>query len=462
MVFINRVKELAALEHWWANDRRAGVVWGRRRVGKTALLERFSAHKRCVFHSGAVRGELEELRLLTLSVAAVDRTGTRDLLARPYTNWDDAFDDLAQRTADSPLLVVLDEFPDLVASSPGLPGIIRAFLDRTGNNRSLRLLLCGSAVRYMQAMQEERQPLYGRFDLALLLHPFDPHDAAKMLRSLTPADRALAYGIVGGMPLYLSWWDQQASVAMNVRRLLCEPGARLLTELDLVLRTDIDGGEFAAQVLTGIANGRTTHNELKDFVRAEPTRTLDRLIELRMIERLAPVGQSERSRRRSYRIIDPFVAFSLGVVAKHRTEIERGLGQPIAKVLLTEIDDHMGLVWEEAFRAHLRRLASDDQLVGPDGEPIVAIGPWWDGTNVNEIDALCLSGRSSRPALVGEAKWAKSVDGRSIETSLRQKVRDGLGIDPADVRYTIAARSTVTRASPNTLTFTANDLFGTA
>lgn len=318
--------------------------------------------------------------------------------------------------------------------------------------------MCGSAVRFMQALQEEREPLYGRFDLALRVDPFGPHEAALMLKTLEPADRAIVYGILGGMPLYLSWWDQDAGITDNLARLVCEPAGRLLTEGDLVLRTDIDGGEYAHQILHAVASGRTQYGEIRNYVRSEPTRTLDRLIELRLLERVVPAGEPERSRRRSYRIVDPFLRFHLGVVSRHRTEIERGLGPSIVRVLIDAIDDHMGPVWEEVFRSHLRRLATAGGL--PVDEPVVEVGAWWSGDAADEIDALVLTGRSRTVAIAGEAKWARTANGGRLVADLRRKVERGLKLDPDSVRYAVCARDAIEHAPPGTVAVTARDIFG--
>lgn len=455
--FVNRARELAALNRWWETEDQAAAVWGRRRVGKTALLQQFITDKRVAFHTGADRGEVDELRLLSVQVAASLPGGLRDPAERPYTTWDDALDDLAARASDRPTLLVLDEFPELVASTPRLPGTLRAFLDRSRGQTQLRLLLCGSAVRHMRALQEERAPLYGRFDLSLLVQPFDEHEAALMLDRLDPADRALVYGVVGGMPLYLSWWDQDGTIDQNLARLVCEPGGRLLSEGDLVLRTDIDGGEYAQQVLYAIATGRTQYGEIKEYVKAEPQRTLDRLMELRLVARVLPVGSAERSKRRIYRVLDPFVRFHLGTAARYRTEIERGLGPSILPVLRQAINDHMGEVWEEAFRAELRRRAAAGAL--PVDGDVVAIGAWWDHSGENEIDALVLAGRAADPVMVGEAKWAKTADAAALVGALRRKVERGLHLDPDSLRYAVCARATLTRVGDGILALSAEDLF---
>jgi AAA+ ATPase superfamily predicted ATPase len=468
MAFVNRTEELAALEAWWnSTDPRPAVVWGRRRVGKTALLQRFAEGRRSVFHTGAGRAAAGELAQLSRQVAAALPGRLRDLTARPYIDWDDALDDLAAAAEQEPLLVVLDEFPEIVATSPDLPGILRAFLDRTIGRTRLRLLLCGSAVRHMIALQEQRAPLYGRFDLSLSLHPFRPHEAALMLPGLTSTDRALVYGLVGGVPLYLSWWDQDADVADNLLRLACRPGAPLLTEGQLVLATEVEHGEYPAAVLHAVAAGRTQYNEIKDYIRAEPARTLDRLIELRLAERLTPVTETARSRRRVYRIADNFLAFYLGVLSRFRAEIERGLGRALLPVLIDSLDDHLGAPWEEAFREHLRRLALGGAL-GPD---VVAVGPYWSAGGQDEIDAVVLAGRDRRPVLIGEAKWARTADGRRLAGSLREKARalrpaalpgslrsDGTD-GPDSVRLSLCAREEVRDAPPGTLVVTAADIF---
>lgn len=468
--FLNREAELARLERWWARGGRAAVVWGRRRVGKTWLLQQFARDKPTIFHTGAGRLAVDELRLLSAAAANLPSVSSRDVRSRPYTDWDDALDDLELRAQDGPVLVVLDEFPELASATPSLPGILRAFLDRAPSSAptaGIRLLLCGSAVRHMEALQERRQPLYGRFEESLLVAPFTPREAGRMLAPLRPADRALVYGIVGGVPLYLSWWDPRRSVAKNLEELVGEVGGRLLTEGDLVLRTDVEGGDHAGQVLRAIANGRTQFNEVRDHIGTDPSRVIERLIELRLIERLLPVTETAKSRRRVYRILDPFLRFHLAVADRFRTDINRGMGRSILPVLIESLDDHMGDVWEEAFRVNLREAANDGTLPVDDA---VAIGSWWASNATDEIDAVVLSGRSRTPTLVGEAKWSATMSAPRALAGLRRKAEQGLKIDGDSLAFALCAREEVThlddvgprpeRGSGSILVRTAADLFG--
>jgi uncharacterized protein len=454
--FVNREQELGQLSSWWSSPGSGmAIVWGRRRVGKTALLQHFAADLPTVFHTGSGRPRGAELEALSRAAAPFLAGGPRDLGARPFTDWDDALETLALAAGKRRLLLVLDELPALIETSPELANLIRAAWDRLQSQSKLKLLLCGSAVRVMEAMQEEREPLYGRLDLALQLHPFRPHEAARMLPRLSPANRALVWGLVGGMPLYLQWWDQGASLRANLARLACTPGGQLLTEGQLVLATEGEGGELARQTLYAIAAGRTKFNEIEQAVRADPARTLDRLVALRLVERVVPVTEDpRRTRRRVYRIADNFLAFWLGLLDRFRPEIERGLGESILPVLIDSLDSQLGGPWEDAFRDHLRLLAAKGEL----GQGVVAVGPFWTAAaDPAEIDAVALAGRSRKAVLVGEAKWAKRVDGARLRAELERKA-NGLPSVGSEIRYAICARERVDDPG-DALTLTAADLF---
>lgn len=456
MRFVGREQELDLLVSWWERPGSSmGLVWGRRRVGKTSLLQQFAQGRRHVFHTGTGRPPGDELRVLSLAAAIATDTGLRDLRERPFTDWTDALETFAALAAETPLVLILDEFPEMLSVAPELPSVMRAVWDRVRLRTNLKILLSGSALRVIRHMQEERAPLFGRLDVRLMLHPFRPREAALMLPAMAAVERALVWGIVGGIPLYLQWWDEHQDVRANLLRLACSPGGPLLTEGELTLATIGDSGDLSRQVLFAIAAGRTKHNEIADAIRADPSRTLERLVELRILERIVPVTEDPaRTRRRSYRVSDNFLGFWLGVLDRFRPEIERGMGRSILPVLLRSLNDHMGPRWEEAFRDHLRVLALEGQL----GDGVVAIGPFWTVSDEPiEIDAVALAGRSREAVLVGEAKWAREVDGDQLRRDLERKAT-ALPRIGRDLRIAVAARERV-RGS-GVLSITAADIFG--
>ncbi len=278
-----------------------------------------------------------------------------------------------------------------------------------------------------------------------------------MLAGLAPADRALVYGIVGGMPLYLSWWRPKLSVADNLLRLAGRPGSPLLTEGRLIMLTEVGGGEQSAAVLHAIATGKTRHSEIQDAAGTDPTRILDRLVESRLVQRVIPVTDDPlRSRRRIYRIAGNFLSFYLGPLLRHRSEIERGRGKDVMPAIVRQFDEHMGAAYEEALREHLWRMAGQHSL----GSDVVAIGPWWQHDGQNEIDAVVLAeaGRTRIPVMAGEAKWARRLNAARVRDQLVRKAA-ALTDSPDKLRYIVCARDEVFNIGPGTLSITASDIF---
>ena len=447
------------MSRWWEGPPggRMALVWGRRRVGKTALLGAFAQGRRTVFHTGAGRPARDELRVLSHAAEPVcAHQSARDLSRRPFVDWDDALEGLAACAGDEPLLLVLDEFPELLGAAPELPGVLRAFSDHALERTRLRILLCGSAVRTMQAIQEERAPLYGRIDLALPLHPFAPHEASAMLGKLPGAH---ARARVGHPRRHPPVSDLVGGAAHGAR----EPGA-----------AGLPSGRAPAGRGTTRAGNRRRHGRARnagaprDRGRAHQARR-DRAgcargagADAGATDRAAPrrargsrrprpararAGAATASRTTSWRS-------GSSIVEPYRAEIERGLGSSILSPLMARLDDHMGPRFEEAFRAHLRRLAADGALA-PD---IVRIGPFWSerppsrSTRSRWQGAARRRSCSARPS----GRAAPTPPAPCASCSARRAHSPRVAPDPC---YAVCARERLTGVAKGTLALTAADIF---
>ncbi|HEY7222614.1 MAG TPA: ATP-binding protein [Micromonosporaceae bacterium] len=464
MRFVNRVTELAILDEWYAKPGpQLGVVWGRRRVGKSHLLSHWASRKRAVYHVSRNRPVDQELAALSAAAAPVLSLADRDLASRPFRDWDEAFDIFREAASHEPVVVIMDEFPELVQADPHFESALRAIWERI-RECAIRLVLCGSAVRTMEALQEERAPLFGRATLRMQVRPFLPGESALMLPSLEPSERAKVWGVCGGTPFYLALWDQSASFRENLSRLVGTEYGLLLNEGQLILATeDFAGGRrerIPEQVLRAIAGGRTRFSEIKDALGIDPSRALAALADLDLVQRVLPVGRNADARRAYYRVADNFLAFWLSIVEPRRTSIVRGLGKSVAGVMESHFDAFMGQRWEDAVRAHLVQTIVDDPRVAP----VTEVGRFWHqyGDDPAEIDVAMLSEPDGRLSLAGEVKWAKREDGGRILRSLVRKAHAShlLSREGPEPVYVIAAREEVTGNLPDdVLVVTTADVF---
>ncbi len=464
MRFVNRVKELATLDEWHARPGpQLGVVWGRRRVGKSHLLVHWAGDKRAIYHVSRNRPLSQELAALSAAAAPVLTRSGRDLASRPFRDWDEAFDTFKQAAARTPLIVIIDEFPELVQADPHVESALRAVWEGMGDH-AVRLILCGSAVRTMEALQEERAPLYGRATLRMQVRPFRPGEATLMLPDLDPMERARVWGVCGGTPFYLDLWDQTSSFQDNLGRLVATEHGLLLNEGQMILATeDFAGGRrerIPEQVLRAIAAGRTRFGEIKAALGIDPSRALAALADLDLVQRVLPVGRNADARRAYYRVADNFLAFWLSIVEPRRAAIVQGLGTSVAGLMESQFDGFMGDRWEDAVRAHLTQTIVDDPRVAP----VTDVGRFWHqyGTDPAEIDVAMLSEPGGRLSVAAEVKWARREEGTRILRSLVRKAHASNLIpqDGPDPVYVLAAREAVTGRLPDdVLVVTAADVF---
>jgi len=409
---VDREQELASLESAAAAPGGQLVtVWGRRRVGKTYLLQAFAERHRAVYYTATQQSAPIELATFTDAVRA--SLGS-DGLPAGYTfpNWSTALDFVADRSDEGRLVVVLDEFPYLASSTPGIESIVQRWWDRRGRGSSVVLVLCGSAVASMEQIGGAAAPLHQRATATIRVAALDYRAAGQFVSSMAPADRAVVYGILGGTPLYLEQWDPRASRRSNLLRLFGTPASPLVDAAELVLSGELPELENAFRILQAVAIGKTRPGEIADYARVAVERPLKRLTSLGILERRVPaLDDPAKSKRAIYRIADPYFAFWFRFIASARANIARGLGaQLVDNRILVGLDDYMGGVFEDIAREHARRLAALGELQAD------RVEAWWSADGQHEIDLVGISGRGV--AFVGEAKWSARPLPASVLTRL--------------------------------------------
>lgn len=415
---INRRTELAALE---ARARDSGgqlvLIWGRRRSGKTFLLQHFAKAHRTVYFAATQQSEPVELANFTASVRQT--LGERGLPSGyVFPDWGTALDWVADATGRRRLVVVLDEFPYLAGSTRGLESIVQRWWDQRGRDSHIMLILCGSAVAYMQQIAGAAAPLHQRATGSIFVRSLDFRAAGLFVTRLAPAERLLAYGILGGTPLYLEQWDDRASNRANLVRLFADPASPLVDAAELVLAGEIPETEGAFRVLQAVALGRTRAGEIADYARVAVERPLKRLTTVGILERRVPaLDDPARTKRAIYRIVDSYFNFWFRFIASNRAHIARGLGEVLVdETILPGLDDYMGPIFEEVARDHARGLAASGELAAD------RVDAWWSTDGAHEVDMVGTI-RRNRLSFVGTAKWSARGLGARVLTNLEQHAR---------------------------------------
>ncbi len=351
-MFLGRSRELDVLTELGASKRpELFVLYGRRRVGKTELLQQFCRGRRAVYFLAAQVREKDNLRAFRDALAE----GLNDPLAAnvEFPDWGAALAFAAERARDERLVLVLDEFPYLCEATKGLPSIVQRFWDTRAKSSQLMLVLCGSQVSFMEnEVLAETSPLFGRRTGQRRLEPLRPPDALRFFDAWPLKERVAGYAMLGGMPAYLRRFDPVRSLRENTLREVLRPEGYLFDEVNFLLRAELTSPATYNSILAAVARGSEKLGDVALTVGVDsPTanKYLTTLRDLQLVEREVPLTDPDplRSRRGTYRVADRFLAFHFRHVQPNAALIQSGRGEA---------------VWERSIEPDLERLF-DDALV---------------------------------------------------------------------------------------------------
>jgi uncharacterized protein len=455
--FVGRRAELDALERRYASSRAALVpVYGRRRVGKTELLLRFSSGKPTIYFTAS--DKLRTPQIADFMRAAAEWIAAPHLAESAPTNWEAALRlVVAAAPKDRKLLLVLDEFQWLCRSSPDVPSVIQRLWDlewQRGNR--LMLVLCGSFIGFMEReVLGARSPLHGRRTADLRLEPFGFQEAAAFHPNWSTEEQARAYFVCGGIPAYLNRFEPGRSVTQNIAREFFEIDGFFQREPDFLLREELAEVKQATSILEAIALGRRAQSDIARAVGLTASALaphVKNLVLLGYLEREVPLSPNRPPRTSVvYRVADPLLRFWFRFIEPNWSTLRRYPAErAFEQIVAPQWEAFCGEGFERLCRQALPLIYSREGITGR-----FQVGEYWDRTA--QIDVVGL--RADGWVDLGECRWLA----RASQSEAARELSIRAARFPAGsrtVRPLLFFRKKQKLPPPGMLVFDLQDLYG--
>ena len=411
-MFIGRNTELKTLDKLYRSNKfELAVIYGRRRVGKTALINEFSKDKDTIFFTGVETNAKQNLENFSRCIMEYQ---TGFALDSSFASFQAALEYVFQLAQEKRLVLVIDEYPYVARASKSFASTLQLLIDKNKDSSKLFLILCGSSMSYMEDnVLAYKAPLYGRRTAQLKIQPFDFFESCRYFENFSGEDKALAYGIMGGTPQYLMQLDDRLSIEDNIKNTHLNPASSIFEEPNNLLKQEVREPAIYNAVITAIATGANEISGKIDEDTSVCATYIKNLISLGIVKKEMPYGEKS-GRKTIYSIEDNMFRFWYRFVPENTSLISRGAADLAYSRIAPELSAYMGGVFEEICKQYLWRLL----LAGKCAVRFTELGRWW-GTNPKtrtqeEIDIM---GTDKDSALFGECKWTNDkVDLGVLET----------------------------------------------
>lgn len=380
------------------------VMYGRRRIGKTTILEEFAKNNNSIFYPAQEKNDFLNLE----EFSRIIQVKLGGMYISPFNSWRDAFEYIDKK-AEKRIAIIIDEFPFLADTNPSIKSILQHTIDHLWkNNKNIFLILCGSAVSFMETdVMGRKSPLHDRQTASLEILPFDYLDSSLFYPNYSNEEKILAYGILGGVPRYLEAVDETKSIQKNISEKIIRRGSFLYEEPQNLLRAELRDTNVYNSILSAIAHGKNKPTEIGDFVHEEKSKVAKYLITLqtmRLIEKRIPCGDNLQSRKGIYVLKDNFFKFYFRYEFTNNAYYSMLGAEEASQEIMEDISNYMGDVFEGICQEYFIRKAKERKL------PFIPykIGKWW-GNNPtikaqDDVDILMID-KTGTKGLFVECKF---------------------------------------------------------
>ena len=419
-MFIGREREVAALDRLYESNKfEFAVIYGRRRVGKTALINHFIDNKEAIYFMGVESNEKQNLENFSKSIIEYSSGIEAET---SFLSFQAALEYVFKLAEKKRLILAIDEYPYVARSSKSLASTLQLLIDKYKDTSQLMLILCGSSMSYMEdEVLAYKSPLYGRRTAQMKIFPFSFDEACRYLKNYSDEDKALAYGIVGGTPQYLLQMDDRLSIEDNIKNTYLNPISFLYEEPTNLLKQEVREPAIYMAIITAIAVGASRMSDISNKVGEDSNicaNYLKSLINLGIVKKETPYGE-KTSRKSIYSIEDNMFRFWYRFVPNNNSVIMRGAADIVYRRIEPQLSEYMGAVFEEICKQYLWKLLLD----GNSPVEFSELGRWWGNDPIEkkqtEIDIM--GEQDKKTALFGECKWTnEKVDLGVLETLIKR------------------------------------------
>ena len=395
------------------------VIYGRRRVGKTALINHFIDDKESIYFMGVESNEKQNLENFSKSIIEYSSGIEAET---SFLSFQAALEYVFKLSERKRLILVIDEYPYVARSSKSLASTLQLLIDKYKDTSQLMLILCGSSMSYMEdEVLAYKSPLYGRRTAQMKIQPFSFEETCRCFKNFSDEDKALAYGIVGGTPQYLLQMDDRLSIEDNIKNTYLNPISFLYEEPTNLLKQEVREPSIYTAIITAIAVGASRMSDISNKVGEDSNicaNYLKSLINLGIVKKETPYGE-KTSRKSIYSIEDNMFRFWYRFVPNNNSVIMRGAADIVYRRIEPQLSEYMGAVFEEICKQYLWKLLLD----GNSPVEFSELGRWWGNDPIEkkqtEIDIM--GEQDKKTALFGECKWTnEKVDLGVLETLIKR------------------------------------------
>lgn len=349
------------------------IIYGRKRVGKTSLINEFCKEKPTVYFSALNATSQENLQTLSRAIHQYERPDAAGVAE--YKSYEDAFDEISRLSSKERVVFVIDEYPYLARSKPAISSMIQHLIDHVWCESKLFLILCGSSMSFMEyQVLGYESPLYGRRTAQFRIEPLTYRESAEFYPSLAYEDQALVYGITGGIPHYINKLNVRNSVDQAFLENVFDTSSYLFEEPENLLKQELREPAVYNSIIRAIAEGASRMNDIstKTGIETGPcAKYVKILINLGIIKKETPVTEKP-GKKTVYFLTDNFFRFWYRFVPQNITAIGSGrIGIVYPHAVRRHLSDYMGLIFEKMCQEYLLYYADDLPVQLND------LGQWW-------------------------------------------------------------------------------------